>query len=417
MRRRFTKVFLGLLLTSLFIFSLAQAEENSIYESLPDQILIYQGNLVYATDIIPHLPGKTRVLLPKSAIAESIEILDHEKIKESQLSSSSGRYLLTWERKGKSEVRLNYLLTGISWHPLYSLDILSAKQGRIRYQAVIDNKITPLEAMVTLIFGKAQRDLRSFKVPFLKEKKLKESRVYSSSLSPFYLYNLGKKDLKEERNCFAILEEDIELKKGFLWSANEKEAKVVYTLENSTREPFASGIIELYQDGLYLGMNRIEEVPIGEKVKVIVSAAGNIRVKRTADTTDTPEHELIRIAETKKPTKRIVGHGITIAPQAPIKVVRRTHKYSHRVELHIKNLAKEDFLEIDVFEKARANCLDVEFFLNPTRIDGTNFIWKIFLKPGESRTIGYTYYSGSIFTGEREKTYSFPPFSQLKPKR
>ncbi len=413
MRRKFTKAFLELLLTSLFIFSLAQAEENSIYESIPNQILIYQGNLVYATDIISHLPDEPRVLLPKSAIAESIEILDNERIKEFQLSSSSGRYLLTWERKGKGKVKLSYLLTAISWHPLYTLNILSAKQGRIRYQVIIDNKLTPLEAMVTLVFGRAKRGLQSFKLPFLKEEKLKEEQVYSSSLSPFYLYNLGQKGLKEGRNCFVILEEALELKKGFVWSANEREAKIVYILKNSTQQPFASGIIELYKDGLYLGMNRIKEVPIGEEVRIVVSAAGNIRVKKTVNTTETSEHELIRIAEAKKPTKRIVGHGVISTPRAPIGVVRKTHKYRHRVELHIKNLAEED-LEIDIFEKARANYLDLEFFLNPTRIDVADFIWKIFLRPGESRMIGYTFYSGSIFTGERETR---PYFPQLKPKQ
>lgn len=377
--------------------------KSPIYESRPKDLIIYEGNVAYAKDTLKIYPQDlVRVLLPSTIITRTVNIVDgKEKIGsfnfislESATSSPESRLIssrqqgnfpvLQWRSKALSpqNVFLSYLLSGISWSPSYALNILADNKVLLRYNVAITNTVLSLsEVNVRLVSGmvgriqeaeqayrrsmtEAQRAYSDFERP---AEIAALPTVGAMRINAYYTYDLGQiRNLEKGMNYVTLLDQELDAEKEFVWvtSAGER-VDVIYTVQNSTKQPFAAGLVEAYQDGIYMGSDAIEWTPSGSKGHVTIGGAVDIQVKKTVNITKIPER-------------------------------RQTDEFHHEVELKTDNFSQKD-IKLKIIDFKYPDCVDISFSLKPTEEEAQTYMWQIELKAGDSRIIKYDFYSDRAY--------------------
>ena len=159
MLKKIGSVFILLLVLTISACPLGFAAEDQdrapIYESVPERMVVYQGDMAFARDEMTVYSGKTvQVILPPQAIPESVQITDGGKritqfnlISDStggrSYSSGSGiKNLLSWKSAvpGSRKIRLDYMMRGLSWTPGYIMEIKSDNSVHFNYRVGIRNQ-------------------------------------------------------------------------------------------------------------------------------------------------------------------------------------------------------------------------------------------------------------------------------------
>ncbi len=396
-------VFLGI--AFLLKANLVGAEDikSPIYESRPQELVIYEGNLAYAKDTFQVYPQDfIRVFLPATVINRTVEIIEDKKkigsfyfvSPQSAMSSMEARLILPsqpsifsilqWESKAKGPTRvyLSYLLSGISWSPSYAMDILADNKVRLRYNVAIFNQTLSLSnlnvKLVSGMVGKIQEAGQRYAREGMSKLKL-YSRMDSleevaalpsigaTRINAYYTYDLGQmKTLERGMNYVVLLDKELEAEKEFVWlTSSGKKVDVSYALKNSSKQPFAAGMVETYQDNIYMGSDMIEWTPSGSKGHVTIGGIVDVRVEKSVNITKIPERH-------------------------------HTDEYRHEIELKVENFSKKD-IQIKVIDNKYPDCVDITFSLKPTEEKAMTYIWEIELKAGKSKFIHYDFYSDSTY--------------------
>ncbi|MCK4823589.1 hypothetical protein KA005_48000, partial [bacterium] len=290
----------------------AREKESVVYESKPEELVIYEGDLAYARDRIKINPANwVQVYLPHSVIARTLRIIDEgKKIKRFYFTQKKSikvsikapglqnAQIVKWKSKTKKSrtAVLNYLLRSIGWSPVYTMDILSDNLVNFRYNVAIFNKTLPLSNVkIKLVSGMVskiskgsqsynkehsliQRELVSY--DYRPTKGIKVPTVGSLYVNGYYIYDLGQIEFLEKgRNHILLLEMELEVRKEFVWFTSKgKKVDVVYKVKNSSDQPFAAGVVDVYQDGIYLGSDMIDWTPSGSRGHIVIGGTADIQV-------------------------------------------------------------------------------------------------------------------------------------------
>ena len=384
----------------------AQAAETTspIYESEVKELVVYEGNLSLVEDMVEvHSADVIQVSLPHGLVTRTLEIVDgNEKVGEfsyvqpeksvatTTAISEPRRQIIKWESglKESRQVNLRYLLSGISWEPSYVMNILSDDKVQLTYRVAISNNVGLLSKVkVKLISGMvgevseayprvvamrksmtaAQSALRSGAMDsFSAAEIISLPTIGATRINAYYVYDLEQVDsLERGTNYITLLDQDFGAEKKFVWLTTEGEnVDVIYKVKNSSEQPFAAGIVDTYEDGVYMGSDNIEWTPSGSEGHVTIGGSVDIKVKKLVNITEIPERN-------------------------------HNDEYHHKVELEIKNFSNKD-INIKVIENKYPDCVDIAFSLKPEE-EGQKYVWEIDIQAGQTRKIKYDFYSDSTY--------------------
>lgn len=426
MSKRTFRYCLMLLLINFVIFSnstmsLAKDDKliyvSSQYVSQPDELVIYEGDITYAKDTTQiDAQDIIGVKLPSSAILKTLVIYDggkrvkhfnySEAVNFSQSSSAIFGYrcnetkafpssslaahspgasgfllsknVVSWKThiKGSRQVVLEYSLNGISWSPIYNMNILSNKEITFLYKAMIANRIMPLkDVKIRLASGMIEKSqihqshyydsnlppevAALYDIPI----KTRPNQTPSPQISANYIYELGRQNLDKGTTFIELFDKELECRKEFIWAVYfGQRVDVNYQIKNSTKQAFAQGLVDVYQDGLYLGSDQIQNTAPGWVANVTFCKISDIRVNKTLNVTYIKE---------------------------------RDHKrYHHEAELKIENLSDKE-IKMKIFDIKCRNCVEAEYSIKPLRLDGSSILWEVSIPAGETKSILYDFYSDS----------------------
>ncbi len=292
--------------------------------------------------------------------------------------------VVKWEAKVKEsrKVFLSYLFSGISWSPSYTMDILSDNKVRWRYNVAISNCVLPISKvkvkLVSGMIGKVQESYGQYRADlntsqravseFAAGAMISLPTLEATRINAYYVYDLGQmENLEKGVNYVTLLDKDLEAEKEFVWAtASGEKVDVIYTVKNSSEQPFAVGITDAYQDGIYMGSDTIEWTPSGSDGHVTIGGAVDIQVKKSVNITEIPEK-------------------------------KHNDEYHHEIELKIENFSKKD-AKIKVIDNKYPDCVDIAFSLKPKEEKAQTYLWEIKLMAGEPKTIKYDFYSDSVYS-------------------
>ncbi len=392
------------LLVSLLIIGItgiSYAEDRGatspVYESVPEEIVIYEGNLAYAKGSFEVYPAEViQVALPTTAIPRTIEIVDGGK-KIYQLSLGTLENInqpklstISWKAEGeeKRRVDMSYLMTGIRWSPSYMMTILSEDEVRMRYNVAIYNSSVYLpKVKVKLISGMVggptepyRREMLVSQTAISGYEELAPTSAAAPAIGPtrvnaYYAYELGEQEISRNSTSFiALLEEELDADKQFVWAiASGERVDVVYTIHNSTEQPFAEGLVDVYENDIYMGTDNIEWTPSDAKGHVTIGGAVDIQVTKTIDVQEIPERG---------------GND----------------EFFHKMELRIDNFSKED-IRIKVVDTKYRDSVEMKFVPSPSESKAMTYLWDLDIPAGKTRIIKYSFYSDSTYTNPYRNYY------------
>ena len=387
---------------------LAEEEKSPTYESKPDELVIYEGNVSLAVDTFKVFPNKNiRVRLPQGVMARTIEIIDGgEKVINFHLFFSpqtaitghigAGEQpkiqatILEWDSQTSEarDVRIRYLIRGIRWIPSYTMNIFDDTKIRWTHCVGISNRVLPLtDVKIKLVSGmvgsiQEQRGRYAHNTTISQRAigvfDSLESAGRSGSAAPpsmsaarinaYYTYELAPiGSFKEGMNYIMLSDKELETKKEYVWKTTEGEkVDVVYIVRNDSEQPFGAGIVDTYQNGIYMGSDMIEWTPPGSKGHVTIGGAVDLRVEKTIDITNDPDRN-------------------------------NRNEFHHQIELKIENYSKKD-VAMKIIDRKYPNIVDVAFNLKPREEKAQTYLWEVQLSAGESKIIEYDFYSDNQYS-------------------
>ncbi|MFH1750077.1 MAG: DUF4139 domain-containing protein [Candidatus Micrarchaeota archaeon] len=312
--------------------------------------------------------------------------------------SNTNNLELAWKDTGKAprKATLSYLTKGISWEPVYFLDIENDKQARFMFWAKIANTASwnVTNASMKLVAGSIKLSTygsdSSYLLDSVSQRAIGGSypgEEYNGMLQPsisaleeYELYALpGPFSLKaQETNLVPIFEDAVTFQKDLIYDARlensrswynynsweqEAEGKVqnVYRIKNGGRT-WPVGIVSAYQDGMLIGEDSIEWTPNGKEAKVTVGIAADIEAKR------------------KETVKRFYNEDKK----------HQDYDYNHKVVITLKNFKKEK-TAVKVLDTFASEALNMAATVPYEERPGNLMEWNLNLAPGETKEISYTF--------------------------
>jgi hypothetical protein len=160
MKTRFVILLAALLLMSAIP---ALADDRITYVSQPEAVTIFLNNIAFAHDSFSLAGGSDlEIVLPDQIYPDTLIVYENGKrVPSYTLSSATGALTLRPEGSASSEVReirLEYLMYGLSWKPNYDMAIAETEDGvHFAFYAEISNIIFALEDVdVTLAAGRVE---------------------------------------------------------------------------------------------------------------------------------------------------------------------------------------------------------------------------------------------------------------------
>lgn len=371
------KRFAVFLIVCLLLPAMTQAQGSISYASQPNELAIFLNNVAFAQDDIT-LPGgvDVSIVLPAQVYPETIVLRENgERVPNYRLQRQSDGVAVRWQTTISSDetrdVRLTYLLTGISWTPRYDMWLTEATSDTVEFDffAEITNQVLPLqEANVRLIAGRVDTNQQINDITRITtnqyiagyDESAPQTGNFGGTVTVQHVYTLDPisalpGDIIYQQMTSATLP----ARRLLLWNANtDQQVSVIYKVRNESDLPFAEGITRSYQDGLFVGSDFIELTPIGSEGSVTIGTLQNVRVNRTVTRTAIPLIE------------------------------RRDTQYD--VVLSLSNFGDEA-LTIEIVDRYPPDAINVQFSDDPERQAGNLFRWEVTLQPGDSQDITYTF--------------------------
>lgn len=382
MRRVFLYTILSILLASLVLpLAPAAASDDIFYTTQPDSLAVFLNNIAYAQDTL-QLPADTdvQIILPDQIFRNTLLVYENDaRVQTYRLNNSNGRSVLYWTTGTDTdlrEVRLEYLMSGISWTPKYDMWILDPENVQFDFFAEIQNSSLELEDVdVQLIAGRVDTSQTLSTVNTVTTNQYiagyVEDGIYDGDLNQptlngsadiQHIYQAGM--LTAEPGDFiytSMLQRQFEARRVFLWNAfSDQEVTLIYKVKNDSELPLAQGTVRSYENGLFLGSDFIEITPVGSEGSVTVGGLKNMRVNRE---------------ETRTSVDGDYDRDTL-----------------HEVELTATNYSDET-ITLDIVDNYSSEAILFVFDQEPERQAGNLLRWTVTLEPGQSITLSYEYRS------------------------
>ncbi len=366
-----------LLVLALMAAAPASAEDQVNYISQPEALTVFLNGIAFARDSL-RVPGNATVhiVLPDTIYQDTLIVRSADgQLSGYRVSRASGQTVLqltTQTRAEFQELTLQYLTTGISWTPLYTLDFSKETTDKVgmSFVAQLQNDIFDLDGVdVQLAAGRvdASSQVVSPSAVTINQyvagyddsddgaSNLGTSAVTIQSLYPFE----GLSAQPGDALYLKLYEGQLTARRLLLWNASsDLQPVVIYKVKNSTDLPFAEGVVRSYQDGLFVGGDLIEFTPPGSEGSVTVGNLQDVRAHRdelaTAETTTVGSDTL------------------------------------HEVTLTLANYGAAA-VEIDVVDSFPTDAEQFTFSQDAAREPGNLLRWTVTIQPAESVDIHYSY--------------------------
>ena len=390
---------LALTAGGLSSFYPAAALAGSIsYASQPDELGLYLNDVVFVRDTVVLPPGTAYVSLPPGTFPDTLILSENgSRVREYRVAPqaadvyygqvayggvsaaySGGRssYVVTWDAPDASsaeatrEVKLEYLMSGAFWTPIYDMTILGDARVQLAFFARIDNTGLVLdEATVYLLAGRvdlAQQLDQTSQITFNQyavgydETPVALPALGAGRVDLQHIYPLGQVSARPGETLFVnLVDEALDARRLHVWNAAaSQETDVIYKVLNSTETPLAEGIVRAYQDGLFMGSDFIETTPPTGEGSVTVGRLPDVRVRRGETGTYQVE----------------AGNDYTL----------------HDVTLEVQNFSAQD-LALTILDAWNKDAWGFEYSVTPERQADNLLRWEISVPAGESVTITYQY--------------------------
>ena len=372
-----------------------------IFESVPDKMVIYQGNMALVRDEMKIYSGsEVQVILPPQAIPETVQIYDGgKKVTQFNLSfearkgksyASGGsgiKNLLSWKspNAGSRKIRLDYMMRGLSWTPSYIMEIVNDQEMKCNYRVGIRNQsIASAKVDLILVSGEigspskgsgyyyrtmnnAQAVLHAY------ERQGEMSRVSGSpylnatKINAYYTYKMPRANLEKNGVSFVtITDKKLSAEKEFVWATQTGEkVDIIYTVKNDSKTPFAEGLVSVYSKGIFIGSDLIEWTPSGAKGHVTVGGAVDIQARKTVDIDEIQER-------------------------------KHRKEYRHKIELMVENFSDKARV-VKVIEPKYPDAVEIDFQVKPNKSEANTHMWTLSIPAKSKKTIEYTFYSDSRY--------------------
>jgi len=414
MKKKIVILLIALLVIAVAIFYFYPRNVNGdddmnvpIFESIPDKMVVYQGNMALVRDEMKIYSGKeVQVILPPQAIPETVQIFDSGKKVErfniayeapgGQSYSSSGtgiKNLLSWKSKkaGSRTIRLDYMMQGLSWTPTYIMDIVNDQKVKLNYRVGIRNNTTASSKVdLILVSGeigtpnkgsgyyyrsmnKAQAALNAYERQSRTAGSRGSAYLKATKINAYYTYKMPKSKLEKNGISYVtITDKFLPAQKEFVWvTSTGEQVDIIYTVENKTDTPFAEGLVSVYDKGIFIGSDIIEWTPSGAKGHVTVGGAVDIQAVKNVD--------IDEIAQ------------------------RKHHKeYMHKVKIVVKNFANKTRV-VKVIEQKYPDAVEIEFGSQPKRSESNTYMWTLSIPPKSEKVIKYQFFSDSRYQNPYQK--------------
>lgn len=383
MRRFILYAVLLILLISLTLpLAPAEANDDIFYTTQPDSLAVFLNNIAYAQDTL-QLPAdaNVQIILSNEIYRDTLLVYENDaRVPNYRLNHADGRAVLRWKTGNATDlrqVRLEYLIAGISWQPKYDMWILDKENVQFDFFAEIQNSSFTLDEVdVKLIAGHVDTSQQLSTINTVTTNQYiagydvaNEVNIggagqptLTGSADIQHIYSAGA--LTAEPGDFiytAMLQKQMVARRVFLWNAHtDHQVTLIYKVKNDSDLPLAQGTVRSYENGLFLGSDFIEVTPIGSEGSVTVGGLQNMRVNRDE-------------------TRTSVGGDYD----------RDT---LHEVELTATNFSDEP-IELDIVDSYSSEAILFEFGEEPERQTGNLLRWTVILEPGASITINYEYRS------------------------
>jgi hypothetical protein len=380
-------------------FSADEDVRAPIYESIPERMVVYQGDMAFARDDMTVYSGSTvQVILPPQAIPETVQITDGGKriTQFNLISDSSGgrsyssgagiKNLLSWKSAvpGSRKIRLDYMMRGLSWTPGYIMEIKSDNLVLFNYRVGIRNQ-TDITSNVDLILvsgqigsptsgsgnyyramNKAQANMNAYE----QQQSISSSSPYigATRISAWHAYTMPKARLDKNGVAFVTLcDKELKAKKEYVWATSTgSSVDIIYTVYNDTNQPFAEGLVGTYHKDIFVGSDMIEWTPAGGKGHVTIGGAVDIQAAKTIDVEEIPER-------------------------------KRDKEFRHKIKLLVENFSNET-RTVKIIENKYADAIQQTFDITPEKSEAGTYMWTLTIPAKSKKAVNYEFFSDSRYS-------------------
>ena len=256
------------------------------------------------------------------------------------------------------EQSINYIMRNVlQWEPIYTLDLLT---GKISAYAFLESYIDFSNANITfvmgspLIAGKVSPYSTNQKMLVPVEEAIDSAGFGLNQVGEMWEYKYNEKLglYKNESVKLPLFSGKLKLSNIYTWNGAKVLLKHKFTNELNT--PLPPGIIDNYEDKVWVGQSELKWVAKGEKSEILSQYAKDIEI------------EEIITEQTEEMNKRIISKKIVINNHKEKKI---------RIEI-IRNLPY------------RSNLIKTS---PNNKQDGSKLTWDIFVDDNQSKSINYTY--------------------------
>ena len=274
--------------------------------------------------------------------------------------------LLSTDLWGEQEVRLSYLTRGLSWGASYT--------------AVLDEQRMDLEGLVSIV-NRSGLSFKGAKLRFVAgephrvaERTVGYAKAMAEAAPPspqfteeaafeYHLYTLERPATIEDgrtKQLSFISAPDVRIERRYIYESQVQDGVLVKveflnSKLNGLGQPLPAGTVRFYQDGLFVGEDRISHTPVDERVSLTVGRAFDLVGERTQ-----VEHR--RIAE---------------------------RKYRDTFLITLKNHKEQDVM-VEVIEYLRGDWTILRSSLSYKKVDASTISFEVLVIAGGEAQISYT---------------------------
>jgi hypothetical protein len=370
MMKRWTVLFICLFAA---LVAPVRAADQITYTSQPEEAYIFLNDIAYVRDSLTLPAGvSVRVVLPTGVYPNTLIIREGDKrIFNYRIRPQENQQpAVEWMSEAGTDarqVKLEYLVSGLSWLPQYDMTILGGTVD-FNFLAQIQNTAFDLqEVTVHLVAGRVdtsaqvgqqgQQAAANQAIAGYEDGSGSVPSVGAATIQ--YMYDIGRLTSRAGEVVYqGIVSQPLPARRVLLWNApSDQQVSVIYKVRNESDVPFADGIVQAYQNGIFVGSDPMEITPVGSEGSITVGRLQDVRVSRA---------------------------------ESRISIQDATYYYQVSVSLKLANFGK-DPVEIQVVDVQNPSGEAFQFAQEPAREAGNLLRWTVTIQPNETVTLEYQY--------------------------
>ena len=275
-------------------------------------------------------------------------------------------WLLSTDLWGEQQVWLSYLTRGLSWEASYTA-VLNENRMALRSLVSITNSsgLSFKDARLRLVAGEPQRvaERPGYAKAAMAEAAPPAPQFAEEAAFEYHLYTLERPatiaDGRTKQLSF-ISAPDVRIERRYIYEGQVRdgvliEVEFLNSKLNGLGQPLPAGTVRFYQDGLFVGEDRISHTPVDEQVSLTVGRAFDL------------------VGERKRTEHR--------------RVVERKYRDSFLITLRNH---KEKNVTIKVVEHLQGDWMVLQSSLPYRKVDASTIEFEVPVRAGGSAQVTYT---------------------------